>query len=277
MPKPTAAMLCLALLLGASPPASDAPEPAPTGTIKGQIAIDADGALVAPRLDEAVVYLDAHPALDPPGPVEELEAPPIEQRPHVIQHERAFHPRLLVVANGTWVEFPNWDAFAHNVFSRSPAAPPFDMARYPHGRSKAYQFVRVGVVQVFCNIHPNMRATVVVTPNEHFARVDDAGRFTLEAVPLGDYELVVWHPRAAEARAGVTVAADDVAKLDLSLVHDAEENPRPGRQRQRRGDDVTRGLAVPRQHLHLPEVRESHRAWPGSAPEGHHHHHEAAH
>lgn len=57
------------------------------------------------------------------------------------------------------MEFPNWDNFRHNVFSKSKAAPPFDLERYPYGESKSYQFTKLGVVQIFCNIHPNMRAT----------------------------------------------------------------------------------------------------------------------
>ncbi|MEX0886712.1 MAG: carboxypeptidase regulatory-like domain-containing protein [Phycisphaeraceae bacterium] len=274
-----------ALAQAPSVEAAPAPPPPPAPpSITGRITIDVEGTLIEPRVTDAVVYIDSHPSLDPPGPVEGLPAPPVRERPHLIQHERAFHPQLLVVANGTHVEFPNWDVFEHNVFSRSPAAPPFDLERYPQGRSKTYQFVRVGVVQIFCNIHPNMRATVVVTPNRHFSRVNEDGRFSLEGVPPGRYELAVWHPRTGEASAQVEVVAGGTAEVDLTLERSDADNPRAAQQRQRRQSrELTRGLGVERRRLEIPAVQESHQAWPGSQPghdaenEGASPHHETAH
>ena len=66
-------------------------------------------------LSRSVVYLESNDAIPPvptaPGP-----------RTQIAQHGKAFVPDFLVVPAGTSVEFPNFDPFTHNVFSRSRAA-----------------------------------------------------------------------------------------------------------------------------------------------------------
>lgn len=233
--------------------------------IRGSIVVDAAGAFVEPKASAAVVYLAAHPALDPPEPDAE-EPPPISRRPHIVQYDRAFSPGMLVVPQYTHVEFPNWDRFSHNVFSRSAAAPPFDLDRYSYGNAKTYQFVRTGVVQVFCNIHPNMRATVLVTPNRYFAHADADGQFTLPDVPPGEYELVAWHPRCAEQRQPVRVAPDQATETTITLKRAVADMARSERRQPRGSGALTRGLAVGRERLDVPVVQDVHAAYERSNP-----------
>lgn len=243
-------------------------EPVRLSVIQGTIAIDADGAFVEPKASDAVVYLASHPALDPPEPDAESahEPPPISERPHIVQYDRAFSPELLVVPQYTHVEFPNWDRFSHNVFSRSAAAPPFDLDRYAYGYAKTYQFIRTGVVQVFCNIHPNMRATVLVTPNRYFAQAGEDGRFMLPDVPPGAYDLVIWHPRCAERRQSVQVEPDQATELTVTLKRAAAEMARSDHRQPRGSRSLTRGLAVGRERLDVPVVQEAHAACECSHP-----------
>src|SRR5687767_12275764 len=137
-----------------------------SASIEGRLEIPSGG---AHDLAGAVVFLDAHPALS-------AEPPKNGEHPQIAQRNKAFQPALLVVSRGTTVEFPNWDPFSHNVFSRSRAAQ-FDLDRYEQGASKSYTFNNPGVVQLFCNIHPQMKAVLVVTPNRCFTRADSEGRF----------------------------------------------------------------------------------------------------
>jgi hypothetical protein len=178
----------------------------------------------------------------------------------VQQINKAFKPDFLVVPRGTDVEFPNWDNIAHNVFSRSAAAPAFDLDRYPHGQSKSRRFEKVGVVQVFCNIHPKMRAVIFVTPNRCFDRPDGEGAFEIKGVPSGTYELVVWHERCEEARQTIRVTSNESPAVSVTLKPDARQAlTNVGAQRAepyREG----RGLSVKRERLGLPVVKESHPA-----------------
>src|SRR5262249_14406855 len=57
-------------------------------------------------------------------------------------------------------------------------------------------FDRAGICYIFCNIHPEMSAAVVVVDTPYYAVSNHAGEFTIRNVPEGRYQLQVWHERA---------------------------------------------------------------------------------
>jgi plastocyanin len=264
-----AAFIPLGLCAEAPAPTTQAIAPAPNTrpvgfSIHGRVTAPAGWEIQRPDLSRVVVYLASDPALDGPPPIE---------RASVAQHNKAFAPNFIAVALGTDVEFPNWDHFDHNVFSRSKAAPAFDLDRYPYGQSKTRTFDKTGVVQVFCNIHPGMRAMIFVTPNRFFTRPDGNGGFAIDGVPAGNYQLVAWHERCEEVRRVVTFGPIRQTQGETDVSSDVlltlEENRKtilandpPER---RGGYGVERGLGVKRERLGLPVVKESHPA-PTSGP-----------
>lgn len=257
------AMTASALAQIEPPPAPAATQPATTqpattqptarGSIAGRVTIATGWAAPKPDASRAVVYLASDAALD---------AAPSNLPPQVIaQRDKTFVPNFLVVPRDTEVEFPNWDRFDHNVFSRSTAAPAFDLDRYPYGQSKTRRFEKLGVVQVFCNIHPQMKAVVMVTPNRFFARCDSDGRYELRDVPAGRYELVVWHERCDEQRQAVEISQGGGATVNFLMQESRKRilsSNDPNRGRASYG--VERGLGVKREPLNLPVVKESHPA-----------------
>jgi len=239
----------------AAPPVTTpaGPRSVVTGTLTAATTLD----LQKPDLSRAVVYIAANDALD-------HEAPPKDPA-IVTQHDKKFIPDFLVVSRNTTIEFPNDDPFDHNVFSRSKAAPAFDLDRYPKGMSKSRVFSETGVVQVFCNIHPSMRAMIVVTPNRCFARADARGGFSIPDVPPGKYTLVAWQDRCDEVRQEIEVTAGGASGITLQLKESrqgimAAEGPAA---RQTYGLD--RGLGVKQEKLNLPVVKDAHPA-PVAAP-----------
>lgn len=191
----TRALLCLALL--ALPGAAPA---APRGKLTGAVRLlDADG---EPRADHAnvIVYVEAPRA--PAGarrPVTELR-----------QRDKQFRPSFAVVVRGDSVAFPNDDSIFHNVFSLSEAAR-FDLGLYKSGSSKTLVFDKSGVIDVYCNIHPEMVAKIVVVDSPLYAVTDAAGRFSLDGVPPGRHGVVVVHPSGARTRQEVVVGPDTPA------------------------------------------------------------------
>ncbi len=151
------------------------------------------GSLASPRptvrgaVTDAVVYVDRVPA------AAESALASSTTRPQLVQRDQSFDPRVLAVAVGTAVDFPNADPIYHNVFSVSPVKR-FDLGRYPRGRSKRVTFDRPGLVNVYCEIHSNMAAFVLVLPHHAFTQPDGEGRFALPDLPPGHYKLEVWHP-----------------------------------------------------------------------------------
>jgi plastocyanin len=120
------------------------------------------------------------------------------------QRGQQFHPRLLVVPVDSDVDFPNDDPIYHNVFSYSKTKR-FDLGRYGKGKSKSVHFDKTGVIRVFCDVHSDMSATIVVVDSDFIALLDGSGAFELDDVPPGSYELVHWQPTGGERRWRVDV------------------------------------------------------------------------
>jgi hypothetical protein len=139
-----------------------------------------------------VVWLDPLPRQAP------LDDPPaMSPRPagRLIQKHKAFIPHIIVVQAGSSVDFPNDDPFFHNVFSLFEGKR-FDLGLYEAGSSRAVKFDRPGICYIFCNIHPQMSAVIVVVQTPHWAITDRSGTVTIPDVPPGRYVLHVWHERS---------------------------------------------------------------------------------
>jgi plastocyanin len=129
---------------------------------------------------------------------------------------KEFSPHVLVVPAGSSVGFPNHDPFNHNVFSLSEESP-FDLGLYGRGQTRSVRFARSGIVRVYCNVHAQMSAIVVVRDSPYFAQPSSDGSFTLPSVPPGEYSLHLWHERAPEVTRVLTVPADGIGALALEL------------------------------------------------------------
>ncbi len=114
------------------------------------------------------------------------------------QKNKAFEPHMLVITKGSTVDFPNHDPWFHNVFSLFDGKR-FDLGLYEAGTSRTVHFDREGVSFIFCNIHPEMSAVVVVLGSPYFATTDKRGAFTIANVPPGHYMLHVWNESALPA------------------------------------------------------------------------------
>ena len=115
----------------------------------------------------------------------------------VKQVGKKFIPDLIAVTAGGTVSFPNGDPFLHNVFSPTSDRT-FDLGSYKQGDTRTRTFPRTGVVDVYCNIHPEMSATVVVLPNTHFAFADATGHYQIDHVPAGTWTLFAFSRRSAQ-------------------------------------------------------------------------------
>ena len=134
-----------------------------------------------------------------------FEQPPATTVPTLLQKGAQFLPQMVAITAGQKIDFPNMDKFFHNVFSLSKARS-FDLGQYKKGSSKQKAFPRTGIVEVYCNIHPKMNATILVLPNRAFAFTTADGSFTLKDVPPG-----AWSVFAYSRRAPRPVRANNVA------------------------------------------------------------------
>jgi plastocyanin len=108
------------------------------------------------------------------------------------QKNKEFDPHLLVVTRGSSIEFPNRDPWFHNVFSLFNGKR-FDLGLYEAGSSRTVHFDREGISFIFCNIHSEMSAVIVVLGTSYFATTNKRGGFSIVGVPPGRYTLHVWN------------------------------------------------------------------------------------
>lgn len=132
------------------------------------------------------------------------------------QIDESFEPHVLPILVGTTVEFPNADPFFHNVFSLSRTSA-FDLGHYPKGSSRSVTFGEPGLVKVFCHLHSNMSAVIMVLDNPWFTVPDGHGEFRIDGVPPGRYTVTAWHERARPVRREVTIEAGRGVSLDLRV------------------------------------------------------------
>ena len=153
----------------------------------------------------AVVYAEP---IDSPAP----RAP---KRLTLTQKNKTFQPRVLAVPVGSTVEFPNNDGIYHNVFSLS-GPQPFDLGLYRAGETRTRTFTQAGTYRVFCNIHPQMSALVVVAPTPYTAVAAADGRFILD-LPAGHYRLTAMSERASPVAVEMSSSAGASTAPPISL------------------------------------------------------------
>lgn len=116
--------------------------------------------------------------------------------PRIIQRNKRFETRVLAVEVGSVVDFPNRDPFFHNVFSLFNGKR-FDLGLYEAGSTKSVRFDKAGVCYIFCNIHSQMSAAVVVVDTPYFVLLNTSGEFRIPQVPPGRYQLNLWAERCS--------------------------------------------------------------------------------
>ncbi len=138
-------------------------------------------------------------------------------RAQMRQENEGFVPRLVAITRGSTVEFPNADPFFHNVFSLSRGAT-FDLGRFPRGESRARAFTRPGLVKVYCHLHSQMSASIMVFDHPHFTIPEgEDGRFAFADVPAGEYRLSAWHERIGESSKAIVVEAGRTVRIEFAL------------------------------------------------------------
>jgi len=158
---------------------------------------------------KSVVYLETAPR----GAFEQTEP---AQHATMDQRNQTFVPHILAITTGTTVDFPNSDRIYHNVFSLSKTKS-FDLGRYAVGRTKSVRFDRPGIVRVFCDIHSHMSAFILVFSHPFFAVTDDEGRYRIDGVPPGSYNIVAWNEGLTSDPKPVTVPDGGATELDFVL------------------------------------------------------------
>ncbi|MEZ4293517.1 MAG: carboxypeptidase regulatory-like domain-containing protein [Polyangiaceae bacterium] len=152
-----------------------------------------------------------------------------ETRAEVRQSDCMYVPRIQGVMAGQGVVISNEDSTLHNQHvvrgyevvagrAQPKGAAPFELEVTEEP----------GIYRFSCDIHPWMRAFVVVTDHPFFAVSGEDGGFRIERVPAGRYEVEAWHSHYGRLeKRGVEVGAAGEVIVDFEYdeaMGEPEEN-----------------------------------------------------
>jgi plastocyanin len=159
---------------------------------------------------KSVVYVDTIAGKTFPAP---------KDHPVMDQKGLMFAPHILVVQQGTTVEFLNSDTVQHNAFwtaINGDKKAGRNLGTWPKGEKRPFTFAKPGVVPVLCNVHPEMAGYIIVSPTPFFAETDDSGNYKIKDVPDGSYTVTVWHEGAKNQSEPVMVSGGGKADFTLT-------------------------------------------------------------
>jgi hypothetical protein len=138
---------------------------------------------------------------------------PAPARREVRQINRQFVPRLSVIQRRDTVAFFNDDQERHQVFSNDRTEA-FDIPSTTRSLSGSHRFRVPGSVRLQCNIHPTMRADLLVLDSPLWTLAAMDGSWQLE-VPEGTWRVVAWEPNGGRAERRVEVCRAGPVNLTL--------------------------------------------------------------
>ena len=183
-------------------------------------------------LKDAIVFLEGVEA----GKPFEMSVPQIEAR------DCMFQPFVTIVRNGHAVEVVNMDPVMHDIqgYETSLEAGARVLFNTPlvmnhqHHRGDLHAIHNhapgkslVGPVYLNkgrrtfymqCGFHAYMESWAMAVNNPYYALTDGNGKFMIDQIPSGTYQLVVWHPQTGPGTTKlVTVKPDGRLVEELSL------------------------------------------------------------
>lgn len=163
-----------------------------------------------PSLDDVLVWVESR---NNNQPVAEEST----NRKVLNQLDKRFEPRLMIIRAGDMVRILNSDPVYHNVFSLSKVKR-FDVGRRSPGEFQDVQFNKPGVIDVFCDIHSDMHAVIVVAPKHTVAmqKLNSSGKFRFDGIPEGDYTLHFY--ALGDREASVEVSTVDQKNVMLQTI-----------------------------------------------------------
>ncbi len=148
---------------------------------------------------------------------------PLPEEPVLVDQENCrFVPHVIGVRTGQEVQFRNSDPTMHNVHLLAKNSPPFNRGMPAGSPDLSYRFNQAEVMaKIKCDAHPWMALFVGVVDHPFFAVTGNDGRFVIEGLPDGDYEIETWQELLKTRTARVTVSN---GAATLNIVYERNRN-----------------------------------------------------
>jgi len=136
------------------------------------------------------------------------------------QQSCVFVPHVIVAPLGSGLDVVNSDKALHNVRAQAGEVKLMNYAMPIPGHVVPTKLKKEGIFKVSCDVHPWMRAWLLVLPTAAYALSGEDGAYKIEGIPPGTHKVKIWHERVGERDAEITVAAGQTA------THDVQYTPR---------------------------------------------------
>jgi plastocyanin len=148
----------------------------------------------------------------------DIKEPPGERahKEKLDQQSCQYVPHVVVAPVGTTLDVVNSDSVLHNVRTGEGNTKLFNYAMPIKGHVVPTRLRREGIYKVSCDVHPWMRAWLLVLGTATFAISDESGHYKLEGLPPGKHKVKIWHERLGEKEQEVEIAEGKPAVWDVA-------------------------------------------------------------
>ena len=159
-------------------------------------------------LANVFVQVKNAPAKDHPTPSEAV----------VIDQDGCMYtPRVVGVMVGQTLQFKNSDGILHNVHGLPKENREFNIGMPPTLKTSDRTFNKPEpLFKVKCDVHPWMASYVAVMTHPYFAVTGADGKFKIDNVPDGTYEVEAWHEKLG-VQTGTATVSGGAASVDFSF------------------------------------------------------------
>jgi plastocyanin len=142
----------------------------------------------------------------------------------VNQQDCMYAPRIQGVVAGQTIDIKNSDGTLHNVHTYKGSESWFNQGQ-PKGSDAIAKEMpdEATVVRMSCDVHPWMRAFVVVTDHPFFSVSKEDGTFEISKIPAGEYDVEAWHSHYGLKKGTAKVKVEDGKPASVDFTFDEKD------------------------------------------------------
>jgi plastocyanin len=139
------------------------------------------------------------------------------QKEKLDQQQCSFVPHVLAAPLRTTVDVVNSDKALHNVRAEEGEVRLMNYAMPIPGHVVPTRLKKEGVFKVSCDVHPWMRAWVLVLPTMAYAVTGEDGTYKIAGVPPGKHTVRFWHERLGERTVDMEIPGGQTTTYDVKF------------------------------------------------------------
>jgi len=129
-----------------------------------------------------------------------------------------YTPHVLGVMVGQPVKILNPDGTLHNVHAMPKTNKEFNLAMPKFRKQTTKIFDKAEFMfPIKCDVHPWMGAWISVMPHPYFNVTKKNGKFSIDNLPAGEYQLEAWHEKLGTKRIAVTLTEDQTQEINITF------------------------------------------------------------